>query len=113
MKGQALILFCALSSGIGLASAQEQAKPARPAPLDAKAAVPPVVYRSAFEGYRPLADQAVTPWKAANDTVKEIGGWQAYAREAQGGGSDKDPKPAVPPSTKPAAPAGHEGHKSK
>jgi hypothetical protein len=42
-------------------------------------------YRSAFEGYRPFAEQPLTSWRQANDLVGRIGGWQAYAREAQGG----------------------------
>ena len=43
------------------------------------------VYRSAFEGYRPFKDQPVQSWREANDLVGQIGGWQAYAREGQGG----------------------------
>ena len=30
----------------------------------------------------PAADVAPGDWKAANDTVRRIGGWKAYAREA-------------------------------
>ena len=41
-------------------------------------------YRSAFEGYRPLTDQPVLPWRESNDVVGRIGGWQSYAREGQG-----------------------------
>lgn len=40
--------------------------------------------RSAFEGYRAFAEQELRPWKEANDEVGRIGGWRAYAREAQG-----------------------------
>ena len=42
-------------------------------------------YRSAFEGYRAFSDQPVGSWRQANDLVAKIGGWQAYAREGQGG----------------------------
>lgn len=66
---------------------------AEPAPAlstpEAIHAVP--IYRSAFLGYRPFADQAVQPWRASNETVEKIGGWQAYAREAAG-------QPGVPAS---------------
>lgn len=41
----------------------------------------PFEYRSAFDGYRHFAEEEVQPWKQTNDTVREIGGWRAYARE--------------------------------
>lgn len=76
-------------------------------------------YRSAFEGYRPLTDQPVLPWRQSNDVVGRIGGWQSYAREGQGGapaGTAEMPapaasqgKPAMP--AMPSVPAGHEGMK--
>ena len=51
-------------------------------------------------------------WRKANDTVREIGGWRAYAREIQGG-SQAQPG-ATAPSAAPAraaAPANpHQGH---
>jgi hypothetical protein len=62
-------------------------------------------YRSALEGYRPFADQEVAPWKESNDNVGRIGGWRAYAREAQGAASG--PRPARAPAT-PAS--GHRHH---
>jgi hypothetical protein len=49
------------------------------------AALPPVrepFYRSIFEGYQALTERTPTPWRAANDTVREVGGWRAYAKEA-------------------------------
>lgn len=53
-------------------SAQTTASTAAPAP-----------YRSALEGYQAFGDDKPIPWKEANDTVGKIGGWRAYAREAQ------------------------------
>ena len=78
------------------AVAQTQAAPA--------AAAPTVTYRSTFEGYQPFNDQPVGAWKDANDTVGRIGGWRAYAKEAQAA----DGKPAA---ASPAAPAHPPGHK--
>jgi hypothetical protein len=52
------------------------------APLDARATVPPAVYRSALGSYRALREQPVGSWRAANETVHGIGGWRAYLREA-------------------------------
>jgi hypothetical protein len=72
------------------AFAQHRAAPAEPAPQQ----VAP--FRSALDGYRPFADQAVTPWRESNEAVRNAGGWRAYAREAQEG---------TQPSAKPAAPA--------
>ncbi|MGH6623437.1 MAG: hypothetical protein ACREBN_05670 [Burkholderiaceae bacterium] len=43
---------------------------------------PPVVYRSAFDGYRPDKEAEADNWKRANDTVHTIGGWRSYARES-------------------------------
>jgi hypothetical protein len=50
------------------------------------------------------------PWAQANETVNRIGGWRAYAREAQ------TPEPAAAPPGARVAPApapahgGHEMH---
>lgn len=55
----------------------------RPAVLEARAAVPALVYRSPFAATPAVADPAALPWRDANDRVARIGGWKAYAREAQ------------------------------
>lgn len=87
---------------------------AQPAPLPdpslASAAVPPLKYTSAFAGYRPFADEAVTPWRQANDTAAGIGGWRAYAREARQ--PALAPAPVATPATRaaPAAPAASGAH---
>ena len=49
---------------------------------DPKTSVPPLVYRSAFDGYRPNAEANLGKWQEANDKVGRIGGWRAYAKEA-------------------------------
>lgn len=68
-------------------------------------------YLSAFEGYRPFESGEVQEWRKSNDTVREIGGWRAYAREIQGGSqSPGAAAPAAAPA-RPAAPAHpHQGH---
>lgn len=64
------------------ATAMAQSAP-RADPLDAKAATAPLVYRSAFTGYKQLAgESAALAWREANDAAFRIGGWRAYAREA-------------------------------
>lgn len=42
-----------------------------------------IVYTSPLADYQPFVDKKVTAWKAANDKVGQIGGWRAYAKEAQ------------------------------
>lgn len=95
------------------AVAQAQGTPLRaerPDPLDAQARVPVATHLSALADYRGLGDDQRVPWKVANETVNRIGGWRAYAREAQ----QPEPAAAVPrPGA--AAPAdsdaaSHRGH---
>ena len=64
-------------------------------PWQAEAPVPPTLHRPALPTRSPAAASAV-PWSQANATVGRIGGWQAYAREAQG-------LPALPPAQVPRA----------
>ena len=40
-------------------------------------------YLSPFDGYGKFADQPLQNWVDANDLVRRIGGWQAYARQSQ------------------------------
>lgn len=76
---------------------------AEPAAVRAIAGAEP--YRSALEGYRPFTEEKVLPWKETNDTVRRVGGWKVYAREAQGDGAET--------ATKPTAPDPHAGHGEK
>lgn len=75
----------------------------------AEAAAPPLSYRSPFEGYRSHRDITPGPWRAMNDEVARIGGWKAYAREAQEAAPLKPPaevrsSPPAPANTAPRAP---------
>jgi hypothetical protein len=72
-----------MACGFGALVALAQPTPSRPDPLDAQAPVPAVTYRSPLETYRALGEVRPVPWRAANDTVNRIGGWRAYARQAQ------------------------------
>ena len=104
--------LCALAFA---ASAQTPPSTARKAdPLDASVAVPAVTYESEFSRYRRAGDNKAIPWRESNDTAERIGGWRAYAREAQ----QPDPTPpvpaALPAKTDPKSmpmPQGHGGHK--
>jgi|JI7StandDraft_1071085.scaffolds.fasta_scaffold476096_2 hypothetical protein len=59
-----------------------QTPPARPDPLDAKAAVPPLRHDSVLRLERRATDEPRADWKQANELTARIGGWRAYAREA-------------------------------
>jgi hypothetical protein len=40
-----------------------------------------LVYQSSFQNYQRYSASAIQSWKQSNDTVKDIGGWRAYAKE--------------------------------
>ncbi|MBL0421276.1 hypothetical protein JI739_13030 [Ramlibacter sp. AW1] len=98
------ILLCGPASVSPYAFAQN-APPAPPA--SASAAAP---YRSAFEAYQPFKADEVQDWRRSNDTVREAGGWRAYAREISGAAAEpRAPAPAAGTGT--AAPRDpHAGH---
>lgn len=96
----------------GAAATSSAAGPAATVPA-------PLTFRSVFEGYQPFTDEKVGNWKQANDTVGEIGGWRAYAKEAsQNAGQAQSPHqghgqtPAQPQAGQPPARAAnpHAGH---
>lgn len=67
-------------------------KSALPAPLDPQAPVPALQYRSVFPAQRPAQAEA-GDWLRANETVRQVGGWRAYAREAAASGPVAAPAP--------------------
>lgn len=82
-----------LLTAAALAHAQETVnRVARPDPLDAQTPVPAASHASALSSYRRLGDDARIGWKEANEAVSRIGGWRAYAREAQ----QPEPAPSAP-----------------
>ena len=112
---------------LATAAAAAQGTPSSPSappaadPLDATAKVAPLVHQSALASYNRLGESAPLPWREANDRVGRIGGWRAYAREA-----NAPDTPDTPTRTPPAAaaasvpmpapvpkpmPGGHSGHK--
>ena len=69
--------------------------------------LPPVqepVYQSVFEGYQAMSEPKLTPWRAANDTVRDVGGWRAYAKEAaaaNAAATTAAPQPSTSPTDAP------------
>jgi hypothetical protein len=74
---------------------------ARPDPMDPRAKVPPVEFRSALDGYRPYADSELRDWRKSNEEVGAAGG---HAGQRPGKQTSK-PQPGNP------APQGHGEHK--
>jgi hypothetical protein len=74
----------------------------------------PLAFRSAFESYKPYTDDGAPEWKKANDEVGKIGGWRAYAREAQDTEKGEEKSQSQPTPAKPAQaatqPDPHAGH---
>ncbi len=87
-----------------LFSATLQAQPTMPLPradpLDPKASVPAVRYESSLMASKPTPQEPPS-WRQANDTVTRIGGWRAYAREAQ----QSDAPAAAPPASTSSPPS--------
>jgi len=97
-------LAAALAAVLSAGTAAAQSGASRPDPLDAGVSVPVTTYKSSFAGYRAQAEAEVAPWRDSNDTAARIGGWRAYAREAQGAApAAVAPVPAAPARAKPAA----------
>ena len=112
------IIFVAVPALLfaGLAVAQSDG---RSDPREPGAKVPPVEFRSAFEGYRPFAEQDLRDWRKSNEEVGAAGG---HAGHRPGQGPEKPtskPQPGKAESSggsaekSEGAPArqGHGGHK--
>ncbi|WP_244503696.1 hypothetical protein [Variovorax sp. CF079] len=84
-------------------AAGAQTSPAPNTAAATEAAAPlSLSFRSAMEGYKPFAEEKPIPWKEANETVYQRGGWRAYAKE--GAGETDDPHAGHSMSTPMAAP---------
>lgn len=105
----------ALLVAASIAPAQaESGRERYPDPLDPQARVPQVDYRSPLENYRRIGEDKRVPWSEANETVNRIGGWRAYAREAQqpetAGSNPGKPDVAAPATGGDRAHRGHKSH---
>lgn len=99
MSGRFPLQCLAAAAALAALPVRPQAPAPAPAAAASAAVTPGAGYRSTLEQYRPFAEQKPTPWPQANDTVRQIGGWRAYAQEAQGGsasGETSRPRDAAP-----------------
>ena len=102
-------------------AAMTEMKPAA-APTTAVAPVAPATpsssslrYESVFSRYQSYRDEKTGSWREANETVDRIGGWRAYAKEAQQPDAGVPSTPVAPTQPQPQAkkPDPHAGHGSK
>ena len=93
------LFAAALVCAAGAAGAQT------PAPNEAAVAAPPA-YRSAFEGYRPYAEEPPAPWREVNDTVGRVGGHVGVLRADESSAAP----PAATPGAAPAPAAKEQSH---
>ena len=94
-KPLALLAVLAMWPG-AYAQGQTQPSPspaATPAPAATSSAPE---FRSAFDSYQPYTEEKTINWKEANDLTGRIGGWRAYAKEAQQPAGDSAPAAAKP-----------------
>lgn len=98
------VLMTVWSTLAGLAVADTRADP-----LDPRAPAPPLTYQSSLTALTPLNEPRLGSWQSANETVNRVGGWRAYAREAQrearvepGAAGTQRSVPPQPPTTSPA-----------
>lgn len=91
---------------------------AQPAQQAAPAAMQPSVsgmdwhYASPITGYQGYRNTPIDAWSTSNQTVKEIGGWRAYAKEAAADKPQTSAPAAQPPGTQAPTPMHkpHGGH---
>jgi hypothetical protein len=76
------VVSCSLASGAAARPGGAGARERVADPTDARAAVPRLAHESSLSRYRRYAEQPVGSWREVNETVNRIGGWRAYAREA-------------------------------
>lgn len=90
-----------------LGAATQHALAASSPPVDPdQPAARRLTHQSAFDGYKRLNDQPVSPWRDSNAGVAAAGGWRAYAKEAQQGhGTHTALSPSAPRAADP-----HAGH---
>lgn len=94
-----------LISALGVSAQTPTPAPTAPALNDRSGPAP---YRSALEGYQPFSEEPVRSWKESNDTVGNVGGWKAYAREIQEPGAGADSRTPAKAAADP-----HAGHGGK
>ena len=106
------LLLAAWLSASPLVHAQADPKAGKPDPSNATAVVPAATYSSPLARYRPAGEIKLGSWQGVNETVTRIGGWRAYAREAQQpDAAGSAPAAGTTPAPSASAAPAHGGHK--
>lgn len=97
LAGAQIALFLSLTIGFSsLLQAETVPDLQVPASASSSRAVikinPIFEYSSVFRDYSSFNDQALASWQKSNETVQQIGGWRAYAKEAD---APEDVAPSV------------------
>lgn len=97
MRTNFLVVPALLLAGAAAAQGDGRANP-----TDPRAKAPPVEFRTAFEGYRPFAEQELQDWRKANDAVGAASGHAGHRSGQAPGQQTSKPQPGH---------QGHRGHK--
>lgn len=83
MQKSVCLLFCGAVTASFAQVDGEQSRYDRPQPAALIVSTPSSTFPSSLTQYRRLDPETpLVDWRKANDTVRQIGGWRAYAREA-------------------------------
>ncbi len=113
---ETIIRILGLAIVLALAAAPGLAPAAEPLPSEKSSPPAPASYVSAFEGYRPLIDEPMRPWREANDEMGRLGGHIGHAGSEAGTparpapGSSGTPARPGPGNADRAPPGAHSGH---
>ena len=86
-----VVVLAMLIAGTAAAQSHGRTKPA-----DAGSKVPPVQYRSAFDGYQPFAEQELRNWRRSNEEVGAAGGHAGHKPGQGPGKATSKPQPGAP-----------------
>lgn len=107
-------LLCLIVASAGPLQMVDTASAAHLDPFAVHVPVDALKYQSAFEGYRPFAEENIKPWRESNELARRLGGWSAFAGgktpEVGASGTKTDAKPGSAPAGKPEPDGTHSSH---
>ncbi len=113
LASAAMLVSSPIQAQVAAAGAKSAVNSAAAAdPTDPSAVVPAAKPPQALQRYKAAKlDPVIADWPQANRTVKEAGGWRAYAKEASSASSSAPASPAA--SAAPASRHDHGAHGGK
>jgi len=104
------LILPVLLAGAAASLAAAPAPEGQPAPLDPAAAASPLVYDSAFAGYKAYQEPKVANWKETNAAIATVPGHGGHGAHAGHDMSEMQPAGQPEPKTGPAEPAKSDPH---